>query len=115
MADQEFTVQMTDVQYAKFREQAAQHYLNMEVNAIKQAEAAQKAVDQTVRAVDAQVAANANAMSRRDMFAQSALNGLLASGTYTNTGDGFEGFISQAAYNLADAMLKASMAQEPTP
>ncbi len=115
MADQEFTVQMTEDQYAKFREQVAWHHRNMEVIAINHAETAQKAFDQTVRAVDAQVAANANAMSRRDMFAQSALNGLLASGTYTNTGDGFEGFISQAAYNIADAMLKASMAQEPTP
>jgi hypothetical protein len=43
----------------------------------------------------------------RDHFASVALQGLLASQTYNNVGDGFEQFIADRAFNIADAMLKA--------
>lgn len=46
-------------------------------------------------------------MSLRDHFAGRALVGLLASGTFSNSGNGFEAFISEKAFNLADAMLAA--------
>ena len=46
-------------------------------------------------------------MTKREWFAGHALNGLLASGTFTNSGDGFEDFIANKAVNIADAMLSA--------
>lgn len=103
----EFTVEMNDEQYADFKAQAGQHYRNMEIAALKQAESTQKAAEQAARAVDAQLSANAKVASLRDMFAQSALNGLLASGKWDNVGPGFDDYIAAHAYNIADAMLRA--------
>ena len=44
-------------------------------------------------------------MTLRDWFAGQVLSGLLASGTFSNTGPGFEAFIADKAGNIADAML----------
>lgn len=45
-------------------------------------------------------------MSMRDWFAGQALSGLLASGTWTNSGAGFEDHIARHAGNIADAMME---------
>jgi len=45
-------------------------------------------------------------MSLRDWFAGMALQGLLSSNTWTNTGEGFGDFIAMHAGNIADAMMK---------
>lgn len=44
-------------------------------------------------------------MTLRDWFAGQALVGLIASGTWSNSGDGFERFIADRAGSIADAML----------
>jgi hypothetical protein len=51
-------------------------------------------------------------ISLRDWFAGHALAGLLASATYTNTGQGFSEFIAARAGEIADAMIAA---REPRP
>jgi len=49
----------------------------------------------------------ASAIGLRDLFAGQALTGLLASGKWHNTGNGFEAFIALQADNIADAMMAA--------
>ena len=46
-------------------------------------------------------------MTLRDWLVGQALVGLLASGAFSNSGDGFEDFIAVRASNIADALLAA--------
>jgi hypothetical protein len=51
-------------------------------------------------------------MGLREYFAAHALTGLIASGTWSNSGDGFEQFIANTAFNIADAMLALSQERD---
>ena len=100
-------ISLTDEQYADFMEATKLHHRNLEVAAMGHSLSVRGAVDQSRRAVDAQVEANSKLLSKRETFALAALSGLISCLTQKQLESTAEiEFIAATAFSVADAMMK---------
>jgi hypothetical protein len=98
-ADEMPKVQLTDEQWAWLK----QNELDRTNDGMATTAHQRAAMDSMVKAV----ANPAPVMSVRDQIAASAMNGLLASGQWSNATTDVEKHLAMIAYNFADAMMEA--------